>query len=202
MMTGYTLLEEIKGINSNALFQLLPGRRFIIHPDFARHRDQLIREFARVAALGDLLRKDDRIIVQALHTEYDANYMVNLERLGKPGRDAVYTIDHNHLFARSNYSLLQDIKYARCTEIGIVSAFEPFYTNPTGREDMLARYEKTYLEQWEKIVSRRVPLSGLIAHNYGPDSKEYKVFQQSLRSDPRKEFADQKAELLGTLSET
>ena len=131
-MVGYTLLEEIPGVNSNHLFSCLPNKQFRINPSYAPFRDRLIREFARIGALSDLLRKGDRKIVQPIHPEYDANCLVNLDVLtSHPRRRAVYTIDHNHLFQSDNRNVLHDLKHGKCGEIGIVSAFDEFHaTDP------------------------------------------------------------------------
>lgn len=196
-MIGYTLLQEIHGLNSNQLFYRLPNHEFRISPRYARFRDRLIQEFARVAALGDLLRKGDRKIFQPIHPEYDANYLVNLEWLEKQEeKDSICLIDNNHLFHKDSSGIRYDIRHGKCVEIGIVAAFEEFYTDPKTRETLLARYEQAYLEQWAKIRDQQPALKRLISGYYGKTSTEYKRFQQSLLSDPRQEFEAQKAELL------
>ena len=196
-MVGYTLIEEIQGVNTNELFERLPDYRFRIRPEYTPFRDRLIKEFAGVGALCDLLHKGDRKIVQAIHPEYDANCLVKLEWLTtRPGRRAVYLIDHNHLFEEDNRSALFDIKHGRCVEIGIVSAFEEFYADARLREGLLRKYRQAYMKQWECIRANQKRLADLIAERHGKRSLEYEVFRRAIASAPQATFEAQKAALL------
>jgi hypothetical protein len=196
-MVGYTLFQEVAGINTNHLFRRSPDYRFEIQPAYAPFRDRLIREFARVAAFSDLLRKGDRKIVQPIHPEYDANCLVNLELLQRHSRrPAIWVIDFNHLFQPDNRGVLQDITLGQCAEIGILSAFPQFHSGPTARSRLFARYEKSYLAQWARIQRKWQDLEGLISELHGRRSAEYNIFRESLVADPRLEFQTQKAALL------
>jgi hypothetical protein len=196
-MVGYTLFQEIVGVNTNMLFRRLPGDTFAIQPPFAHLRDRLIREFAQVAALSDLLRKGDRKIVQPLHPEYDANCLVNLQLLhGHPRRRAIWAIDHNHLFQSDNQGVLHDLRYGKCPEMGIVTAFDEFYSGSSARLKLLETFERAYLAQWRRIQINGPALEKLISQQHGQQSAEYRIFRESLAADPRLEFRAQKVELL------
>ena len=195
-MVGYTLFREVVGINSNHLFTHLRGYRFAIQPAYAPFRDRLVREFARIAAFCDLLRKGDRKIVQPIHPEDDANCLVDLDSLQKRSRrPAIWAIDFNQLFQSDHRGVLHDIKHGKCSEIGIVSAFPEFYSSARARANLLKQYENAYLAQWARIQRKWQVLEGLIAEQHGRRSLEYKIFRESLATNPRREFRAQKAAL-------
>jgi len=202
-MLGYTLLEEVQGRNTNNLFCILPDYQFAIHPPYTRFRDRLIREFARIAAFCDLVRKGDRKIVQPIHTEYHANCLINLKwLLSGSRRRAIWTIDFNHLFQLDNREVLYDIRHGKCTEIGILCAFQEFYASSASRSKLFARYRKAYLAQWARIRAQRRELELLVSNQHGEQSFEYEVFRASLLADPRVEFQAQKTTLLRAAGES
>ena len=194
-MVGYALLQEIPGVNTNALFRRLSSDRFRIRAEFARFQGRLIREFAAIAAFSDVLGKGDRKIVQPVHPEYEANCLVDFDILeNHPRRQALSALDFNHLFQPDNGGVLQDISDGRCCEIGIVTAFEGFYNGQ--RAALLGAFGNAYLRQWKRIKAARKALTTLIAAQHGKHSFEYRVFQRAIACDPGRQFEIQKAALL------
>jgi predicted Ser/Thr protein kinase len=117
-----------------------------------------------------------------------------LQKRGR--RPAVWAIDFNQLFQSDHRGVLHDIKHGKCSEIGIVSAFPEFYSGARARAKLLKKYQNAYLAQWARIRRKRQVLEGLIAEQHGRRSLEYKIFRESLATNPRLEFRAQKAALI------
>lgn len=193
-MLGYTLMEEIHGTDTSRLFNLTKGIAYQLKQPFHQYGHSLVEEWARLAALADLLNKGDRRIIQNEHPQYQANFMVDLDSL-QDGKEAVVGIDHNWLFNPDNRSVTTDLQKKGSPEMGILAAMPEFYTE-TGREQLLELFEKAYLRQWHQIFAREDQIRGLTGETFGEQSYEAEVLNASFQRDPLSALEEQKTALL------
>jgi hypothetical protein len=145
---GFTLMQEISGGESSEIFNLREdGKRFDLKPEYASYRERLVREWARSAAVFDLLHKGDRKIFSR-DGIFFANYRIDLSAPESTERPAVKPLDHSKLFNPTNDSPVLDLKRFGYAELGILGALDDFENR---RDDWFDRYQTAYLEMWGEI---------------------------------------------------
>ena len=180
-MTGYTLMQSARGEDANALFESGEGLRFQVRRDDRGFRADLIRGFARLAAVSDLVNKGDRKIIQNVYPSFPANYLI--DRDTPDGRPVVFGIDHAFLFNPNNDSTVLGLERAGNSEMGIIQAFEGF-DSASGREELFAEFASAYLETWGVVQARAADIEALVISYFGRDSYEHNIIRATLRQDP------------------
>lgn len=193
VMLGYTLMQEVVGEDTNHLFDRV-GLKFRVKESLRKYKSNLIREFAQLSTISDLLNKGDRRIIQNKNPQYPANNMVNLTRLNN-GQPAIFSMDHTFLFNRDDGSVINDLERDGNPELGIIQAFDEFET-PAGREQLFAEFESAYLAAWENVKTKSAEIERLTVAYFGEDSYEHNIIRNTLQQDPKQILNKQKAALL------
>jgi len=194
---GFTLMEEIPGLDGGSLFDVDEDTLSLqLRRDYEVHERLIVQEYAQWAALSDLMKKGDRVIVRVEGAHYPANYMVDMYALDE-GLSFLFGIDHGLMFNDKNSSPRNDLIANGDVEMGILRAFSGFDTIE-GRNTLFALYEEAYFSMWQSIDSRSDAILATAHNLLGADAPECLALEDSIRNSQalRKQYFIEQKEAL------